>query len=104
MDDFLTKRRTRAVKAISVYTKDFEVFSDIFEQILELKLEENEEVELDGITVSDAGEVTDEYLDKMRQKPEVAVMVDKKKGAVILQHGEVFEIFIPQQETEETAS
>lgn len=91
------------MKCISVYTKDFEVFSDIYEQILNLSLEENEEVEVEGITVSDAGEVPADYIEKMRQKPEVAVLKIKKMGVTILQHGEVFEILLPDDEVEETA-
>ncbi len=91
------------MKCISVYTKDFEVFSDIYEQILDLSLEEHEEVEVDGITVSDAGEVPEDYIEKMRQKPEVAVLKIRKKGVTILQHGEVFEILLPDEQDEETA-
>jgi len=91
------------MKCISVYTKDFEKFSDIFEQILESSLDENEEKEIDGITISDAGDVELEYIEKMRQKPEVAVMKVKKQGIVILQHGEVFEVMIPTQEEEASA-
>lgn len=91
------------MKCISVYTKDYEVFSDIYERILELNLGENEEVEIDGITVSDAGEIPDDYIEKMRQKPEVAVMRIKKKGVIILQHGEVFEILLPSENDEEEA-
>lgn len=86
------------MKCISVYTKDYEVFSDIYERILELNLAENDETEIDGITVSDAGEIPDDYIEKMRQKPEVAVMRIKKKGVIILQHGEVFEILLPSDE------
>ncbi|RXT08130.1 NAD/NADP transhydrogenase alpha subunit [Ammoniphilus sp. CFH 90114] len=89
------------MKCISVYTKDFEVFSDIYERILELNLDDNEETEIDGITVGDAGEIPDDYIEKMRQKPEVAVMRIKKQGVIILQHGEVFEILIPTEEDEE---
>ncbi len=88
------------MKCISVYTKDYEVFSDIYERILELNLDENEETEIDGITVSDAGEIPDDYIEKMRQKPEVAVMRIRKKGVIILQHGEVFEILLPSDEEE----
>ncbi|WP_134699100.1 NAD/NADP transhydrogenase alpha subunit [Ammoniphilus sp. YIM 78166] len=88
------------MKCISVYTKDYEVFSDIYERILELNLAENDETEIDGITVSDAGEIPDDYIEKMRQKPEVAVMRIKKKGVIILQHGEVFEILLPSDEEE----
>lgn len=89
------------MRCISVYTKDFEVFSDIYEEILNLSLDENEETEIQGITVSDAGAVPDDYIEKMRQKPEVAVMNIKKKGIMILQHGEVFEILIPTDDAEE---
>jgi hypothetical protein len=88
------------MRCISVYTKDFEMFSDIYEEILALSLGENEEREIEGITVSDAGEVPEDYLDKMRQKPEVAVMKIKKQGIIILQHGEVFEILLPDNASE----
>jgi hypothetical protein len=89
------------MRCISVYTKDFEVFSDIYEQILELNMAENEEIELEGITVSDAGDVSEDYIEKMRAKPEVAIMRVKKKGAIILQHGEVFEVIFPGTSAEE---
>jgi len=83
------------MRCISVYTKDFAVFSDICDQILALNLAEDEEVEIEGITISDAGSVDGDYVEKMRQKPEVAVLRIKKQNVTILQHGEVFEILLP---------
>lgn len=43
------------MKCISVYTKDFEVFSDIYEKVLSTPLEENEEKQVEGVMVSDSG-------------------------------------------------
>ena len=86
------------MKCISVYTKNFEVFSDIYEIVINTALEENEEKEINGIIVTESGEVPDNYLDRMRVKPEVVVMRVKHKDITILQHGEVFEIFIPTKQ------
>lgn len=85
------------MKCISVYTDNFEVFSDVFEKVLEVELQENDERELDGILVSDSGEVPAHYLERMSVKPEVVVMKDRDKGVMILQHGKVFEILIPAE-------
>lgn len=87
------------MKCISVYTDNFEAFSDVFEQVLDRELSENEETELEGITVSHSGDVPDHYLERMSQKPEVVVMKDKSRGITILQHGQVFEILLPVLET-----
>jgi hypothetical protein len=89
------------MKCISVYTRNFEQFSDIYEQIIDFPPAENEEKVVEGITVSDAGEVPDQYIERMRVKPEVVVMKEKKRGITILQHGNVFEICIPVAETVE---
>lgn len=86
------------MKCISVYTNNFEVFSDIYEQILETPLADNEEKEVGGITVSESGSVPENYLDRMRSKPEVVVMKVRNKNITILQHGDVFEILIPEKE------
>lgn len=87
------------MKCISVYTDNFELFSDLFEQVLELDMGENDEREVEGIVVSDSGEVPEHYLQRMSAKPEVVVMKDKTKGITILQHGKVFEILLPTEET-----
>lgn len=86
------------MKCIAVYTKNFEVFSDIYEQVLNTPLEDNEEKEVEGIVVSESGEVPENYLDRMKTKPDVVVMKVKEKDITILQHGDVFEIFIPETE------
>lgn len=86
------------MKCISVYTDNFELFSDIFEQVVESQLEENEEKELEGVTYSNSGEAPEHYLERMSQKPEVVVMRDKSRGLTILQHGSVFEILMPEEE------
>ncbi|OZB94928.1 NAD/NADP transhydrogenase alpha subunit [Paenibacillus sp. XY044] len=86
------------MKCISVYTDNFEMFSDIFDTVVESKLSENEEKEVEGITVSHSGDVPEHYLDRMSVKPEVVVMKDKSRGLTILQHGKVFEILIPELE------
>ncbi|MBJ9988571.1 MULTISPECIES: NAD/NADP transhydrogenase alpha subunit [Paenibacillus] len=87
------------MKCISVYTDNFEMFSDIFDTVVESKLSENEEKEVEGITVSHSGDVPEHYLDRMSVKPEVVVMKDKSRGLTILQHGKVFEILIPELES-----
>ncbi|MDP5273893.1 NAD/NADP transhydrogenase alpha subunit [Chengkuizengella axinellae] len=87
------------MKCITVYTKSFEEFSDIFEEILRTPLAEDEEKVIEGITVSDSGEVPMQYIDRMRDKPEVVVMKVKEEDITIFQHGEVFEILIPEKET-----
>jgi len=83
------------MKCISVYTDSFERFSDMFEQVIAIDLQENDEREVEGVTISDSGEVPSHYLERMAAKPEVVVMKDKEKGITILQHGKVFEILIP---------
>ncbi|MBP1907266.1 hypothetical protein J2Z32_003941 [Paenibacillus turicensis] len=85
------------MRCISVYTDNFELFSDVFEQVVALDLQENDEREIDGLIVSDSGEVPEHYLERMAVKPEVVVMKDKQKGITILQHGKVFEILIPSE-------
>lgn len=86
------------MKCISVYTDNFEAFSDIFEQIVEQEMAENEEKEVEGITVSHSGDVPEHYLERMSTKPEVVVMRDKGRGITILRHGQVFEILAPTME------
>ncbi len=86
------------MKCISVYTKNFEIFSDIYEQVMDMKLEENEEVELEGITISESGDVPEHYINRMKAKPEVVVMKIKDRNITVLQHGDVFEILMPSQE------
>ncbi|SHE10955.1 Uncharacterised protein [Chlamydia abortus] len=86
------------MKCISVYTKNFAVFSDIYEEIMKTPFAENEEKEIEGIVVSESGEVPDSYLDRMRTKPDVVVMKVKEQNVTILQHGDVFEIILPEEE------
>lgn len=88
-----------SMKCIAVYTKDFEVFSDIYEKVLSTPLSENEEKEIEGVMISEAGEVPDNYLERMRIKPDVVVMKVRERDITILQHGDVFEIFIPELES-----
>ncbi|GAA4861252.1 hypothetical protein GCM10023310_45820 [Paenibacillus vulneris] len=87
------------MKCISVYTSNFEVFSDIYEEILKTPLAENEEKQVEGVTVMESGDVPDNYLDRMKTKPEVVVMKVKDKDITILQHRNLFEIFIPVNES-----
>ncbi|GAA4716780.1 NAD/NADP transhydrogenase alpha subunit [Brevibacillus fulvus] len=82
-------------RCITIYTKKYETFSDIYEEVLNQPLSEFEEKEIEGITISDAGAVPEGYIEQMKSKPEVAVMKIKEKGITILQHGEVFEMLIP---------
>ncbi|MFF3922013.1 NAD/NADP transhydrogenase alpha subunit [Paenibacillus lactis] len=88
------------MKCISVYTDNFELFSDIFEHVVESQsqLNENEEQEVEGVTFSHSGDAPEHYLERMSQKPEVVVMRDKSRGLTILQHGSVFEILIPAED------
>jgi len=88
------------MKCISVYTNNFELFSDIYEQVLEAPPQENEDIVIEGVTVSGSGEVPDQYIDRMRVKPEVVVMKEKERNIMILQHGNVFEICLPSTEEE----
>jgi len=83
------------MKCIAVYTNSFEQFSDIFAEILNTPLEDNEEKTIQGITFSESGEVPENYLQKMKSKREVVVMKVKEDNITILQHRDVFEIFIP---------
>ena len=83
------------MRCISVYTNDFGVFSDLYEQILNTPLAENEERTLEGVVFSDSGEIDDDYVNRLKEKPEVVVMKLKDTGITILQHGDVFEIFLP---------
>ena len=86
------------MNCISVYTNNFELFSDIYEQVLESPPEENEDLVVEGITVSGSGDVPEQYIERMRIKPEVVVMRDKERNIMILQHGNVFEICLPSEE------
>ncbi|RRJ66244.1 NAD/NADP transhydrogenase alpha subunit [Paenibacillus oralis] len=92
------------MKCISVYTDSFEQFSDVFEQVIDLQLGENDEREVEGLIVSNSGEVPEHYLERMSAKPEVVVMKDKTRGITILQHGKVFEILLPSDEAAEIVS
>ena len=86
------------MKCIAVYTNNFELFSDIYEQVISTPLKENEEKVIEGVTVSESGEVPQNYIDKMKTKPEVVVMKVKEADITILQHRDVFEIFLPETE------
>ncbi|MHA6483955.1 NAD/NADP transhydrogenase alpha subunit [Paenibacillus sp. strain BS8-2] len=88
------------MKCISVYTNNFELFSDIYEQVLESPPQENEDIVIEGVTVSGSGDVPDQYIDRMRVKPEVVVMKEKERNIMILQHGNVFEICLPSTDEE----
>lgn len=83
------------MRCVTVYTNEFEKFSDIFEQVLVSDIPENEDMEIEGVTVGSVSEIPEEYVEQMRLKPEVVVMRDKKRNITILQHGKIFEIFIP---------
>lgn len=83
------------MKCVTVYTKDYELFSDLYEKIMENLPGDDEEKEIEGVTVSDAGELPEDYISRMKTKPEVAVLRITKSDIMILQHGEVFEILIP---------
>ncbi|MGZ4107978.1 MAG: NAD/NADP transhydrogenase alpha subunit [Tumebacillaceae bacterium] len=80
------------MSCITVYTNNYDTFSELFDSIQDLNLTENEEREIEGITVSNSGEIPEDYIEMMRAKPEVAVMTVRRKNITILQHGKVFEI------------
>lgn len=86
-------------KCISVYTNDFGQFSDIYEQVLNMPLSEDEEKEIEGIIISESGHVPDDYLEKMRKRNDVVVMKVKDHDITILQHGNMFEILLPEKES-----
>ncbi len=90
-----------AWKCVTVYTKDYELFSDIFNEIRALDLEPNEEKVVQGVTVADVGGVDNEYIDTMRVKNEVAVLRVRGTDMMILQHGDVFELLTPTDDEEE---
>lgn len=83
------------MNCITVYTDNYETFSDIYETILTTPLTEDEEKEIEGVTISHSGEVPLDYIDKMKAKPEVAVMKVRRKGITIIQRKECFEVLIP---------
>ncbi|MNO05377.1 hypothetical protein D3C81_2267360 [compost metagenome] len=55
-------------------------------------------MQVDGIVVSESGIVPENYISRMKQRPEVVVMKVKDKDITILQHRDLFEIFIPETE------
>ncbi len=85
------------MNCITVYTNNYETFSDIYEALLSTSLTEDEEREIDGITVSHSGAVPQNYIDKMKARPDVAVMKVRSKGITIIQRKECFEVLIPDQ-------
>jgi hypothetical protein len=86
------------MKCIAVYTNNFELFSDIYEKVMNTPLADNEEKVIEGVTISESGDVPEHYLEKMKTKPEVVVMKVKDSDITILQRRDVFEIFIPEKE------
>lgn len=87
------------MKCISVYTNNFEVFSDIYEKVLSTPLAENEEKQVEGVVVFESGSVPENYVDRMKQRPEVVVMKVRDRDITILQHRNVFEILLPENES-----
>lgn len=84
------------MKCISVYTNDFEQFSDIYEAIIQTPLQEDEEKEVEGVMIYGAGEVPAQYVDRMRQK-----RGRRDEGEGFGHHHlaarEQFEIILPEQ-------
>lgn len=80
------------MRCLTVYTDNLTELSDILPTLFTLSLQENEETQIEGITVSDVGEVPEDYVEKMKAKPEVAVLYTKKPPITILQHNNVFEL------------
>jgi hypothetical protein len=83
------------MRCISVYTRDFGSFSDLYERIVASPPAENEEIVMEGITVSCSGEVPEGYIERLRGRPDVVVMRERTHNATILQHGDLFEICLP---------
>jgi hypothetical protein len=86
------------MKCISVYTNDFAQFADIYEKVLATPIGDEEEKDVDGVTVNGSGEVPADYVERMKAKPDVVVMKLKDKGITVLQRGDVFEMLIPDTE------
>jgi hypothetical protein len=82
------------MRCLTVYTADFELFSDVLEEVLKAELQEDEEREFSGVTCINAGEVPEHYLQKMSVRPDVVVMRDNDRNLTILQHGDMFEIIV----------
>lgn len=86
------------MKCISVYTDDFGQFSDIYDRVVQTSLAEDEETEIEGVTVCESGDVPSDYVERMRRRPDVVVMRQREHNVIILQHGSVFEIVFSGQE------
>lgn len=86
-------------KRITVHTRDYEAFSDLFADLAGLSLSGEEEQQVSGITITNGGDVEAEYIQTMKTKPEVAVLRVRGQDTVILQHGDVFEILLPAPES-----
>ncbi|SMG25939.1 hypothetical protein SAMN06295960_1472 [Paenibacillus aquistagni] len=86
------------LKCIAVYTDNFEQFSDIYDKVMQQSVGEDEEIVVDGVTVYGAGDVPEEYVNRLRQKRDVVVMRVKDQGITILQHSKQFEIILPEQQ------
>lgn len=82
-------------RCITVFTKDYDRFSDVYEDILNTNLVDDEEKEIDGITFSASSDVPDDYIHRMRAKKDAAIMNERDRGIMIVQHGDVFEILLP---------
>lgn len=87
------------MKCISVYTDQFDVFSDIYDRVRNTLLQDDEETIIGGVVVIESGSVPDHYLNRMRERPDVAVMQDKDQQVTILQRGDIFEILMPDKPT-----
>lgn len=90
------------MKCITVYTNNYQVFVDLYPQLENLTMDDQEERVLDGVTVSESGEAPHHYIERMKQKPNVAVM--KAGNRTILQHGDVFEVLYDYPENETPTS
>lgn len=83
------------MRCISVYTGDFSQFSDIYDQVLQLPMGADEELTVEGVTVIESGDVPQHYIQRMRKKQGVVVLTESKRDIIILQHGDMFEILLP---------
>ncbi|HEU4965817.1 MAG TPA: NAD/NADP transhydrogenase alpha subunit [Bacilli bacterium] len=86
-------------KRITVHTRSYEAFSDLFAQIANLTLGADEEQQVEGVKITNDGDVEQDYLDTMKRKTDVAVLKVRGQATKILQHGDVFEILLPMPES-----
>jgi hypothetical protein len=87
------------MRCFTVYTNDFEKFSELLPQCLTLELEDGQETTIAEIVINHSGIVdetyVDQYVGKMSARGDVVVMHDRDRELTILQYGDKFELFLP---------